>query len=446
MTRPAVAILLLTALASAGAARAGTVYIPLPGVTSVGGATYEAQVAISNPATAGRSIDQVALGTDTDGTQRSGTPSPLSVLAGRTSIVKPVASFRGLLELTSGVDLRYAARLVGTGGTGQLGLFLPVLTSDNLLKSGTTAGLQGLVSTATKSTDLTLINLAKGSAQCTVTLARADGSALGTAATLTLKPLSHRYFANVFSGLVDAGGVTEARAAISCNQSFYTYALLADSATGALSFVGPSGSGASLLSLPGAPDSCPPGATCFDRAGLVHMPTPSFPVARATFPLTAGTVSRFRLEMSVTVNGWYPPDPEGKHLIYWFVINRNIDMPGLLYFRGPTASTALERHGIGLTHPQKLKIVQPFQGEIGHTYRIDNDYDMGRSVYTTTITDQATGVVKATLVGAPNVHSYNTKSGDNILVDMGFKEGAVDDEVPSYNWRYSDIHVEVYYQ
>ena len=32
---------------------------------------------------------------------------------------------------------------------------------------------------------------------------------------------------------------------------------------------------------------------------------------------------------------WYAPDPQGKVLIYWFVIDKNLDMPGMLYFRGP---------------------------------------------------------------------------------------------------------------
>src|SRR5215470_6621042 len=100
MTRSVAVSLLASTLTAAGAAHAGTVYVPLPGVTTVGGATYEAQVSISNPATLGRSIDQVQLPTDSDGTQRSGTPSPLAVMAGRTSVVKPAASFRGLLELT----------------------------------------------------------------------------------------------------------------------------------------------------------------------------------------------------------------------------------------------------------------------------------------------------------------------------------------------------------
>jgi len=450
MTRFASRSLLLAGLcaglSASGAAWAGSVYVPLPGITTVGGAPYETQISISNLGIAARTLNQVLLPNDTDGTQRAGTPPTLVVQPGRTAVLKPAASFGGLLELSGGIEPRYGARLVGTGGAGQLGTYLPVLTSENLIKGGTTLALQGLLSGGTRTADLDLINLGKAAAQCTVNLTRADGSAIGTSASVTLKPLSQRYFANLFNGLIDASGVTEARAAITCNQTFFAFSLLADSATGLITYVGPSGSGASLLAVPGAPESCPAGATCLDHAGLVHMPTPATPVARATFPLAAGVVTRFRLQLDVSVAGFYPLDPDGKHLIYWFVINKNLDMPGLLYFRGPDAYTALARHGMGLTHPQKLKVVSPFQAVPGRTYHVDNDYDMAGGVYTITVTDAATGEVKATLRSTPNVRSFTTRAGDNILIDMGFKEGLVPDEVPSYNWRYSNIHVEVYTQ
>ena len=56
---------------------------------------------------------------------------------------------------------------------------------------------------------------------------------------------------------------------------------------------------------------------------------------RVQFPAPAGVATRLRLTLDVTVGPWYAPDPAGKTLIYWFVINRNFDMAGLLYFRGP---------------------------------------------------------------------------------------------------------------
>ncbi|MES1211590.1 MAG: hypothetical protein ABUL63_04565, partial [Acidobacteriota bacterium] len=148
----------------------------------------------------------------------------------------------------------------------------------------------------------------------------------------------------------------------------------------------------------------------------------------------------------VTVGSWYTGDPDGKHLIYWFVVNKNLDLPGMLYFRGPDQYTAMARHGINLKHPQKIKIVQPFQATPGRTYRVENDYNMAAGTYIVTISDVATGEVKAVLNGVPNVTKYTLKAGDNFLIDMGFPEGAVPDEVPGYGWTWSDARIEVYYQ
>jgi hypothetical protein len=445
MPRPLVRSLFLAALCAAGAAHAGTVYVPSPGLAPVGGSTYEVQISITNNATAASDVKGALLLTDTDGTPRPTPPATVTVQGGRTFVVKPGA-FRGMVELAGGNDMRYSARLVGTG-PGRLGVYLPVITADNLIHGGQTAALQGLAGGSGRSADLTLINLASTASQCTASLVQADGSVLAGPSVFALKPLSHRAIPNLFSG----GLVSEVRAVVSCTQSFFTFALLSDAATGEISYVGPAGNGAAGIGGTTPPvTGCPAGATCFDTKGIVHQPTPAHRVQRVSYPAPAGVATRLRLSLDVTVGPWYAPDPAGKTLIYWFVINRNFDMAGLLYFRGPDPahpaleqSQAIARHGIGLTHPQKLKVQQPFAAEIGHTYHVDNDYDMGRGVYTVTITDTATGVVAAQLVGAPNVRSYNLKATDNLLVDMGFPGTAVD-EVPTDGWTYSNVHVEVY--
>jgi hypothetical protein len=82
----------------------------------------------------------------------------------------------------------------------------------------------------------------------------------------------------------------------------------------------------------------------------------------------------------------------------------------------------------------------------GRTYHVENDYDMGRGIYTVTITDKSTGEVQVVLPDIPNVRSFTTKAGQRFIIDMGFKENAVPDEVPSYNWLYQNIHIEAYNQ
>lgn len=444
MARPLLRSLLLAALCAAGAAHAGTVYVPSPGLAPVGGSTYEVQVSITNTAAAASDVKQALLATDSDGTQRPTPPGTVTVQGGRTSVVKPGAAFRGLLELAGGNDLRYSARLVGTG-PGRLGVYLPVITADNQIKGGQTAALQGLVAGSGRSADLTMINLASTASQCTASLTQADGTLLAGPLTLTLKPLSHRAISNIFSG----GSAAEVRATVSCTQSFFTYALISDAATGEISYVGPAGNGASGIGGTTPPAACPTGATCFDAKGIVHQPTPEHRVQRVMFPAPPGVATRLRMSLDVTVGPWYAPDPAGKTLIYWFVINRNFDMAGLLYFRGPDPAhphldqnLVIARHGIELTHPQKLTLQEPFTAIIGHTYHCDNDYDMARGVYTVTITDTLTGQI-VQLVGAPNVRSWTLKATDNFLIDMGFP-GTNVDEVPTDGWTYSNVHLEVY--
>jgi hypothetical protein len=438
------AVCVLASVLLASAAQAGTVYVPLPGLSQVGTATYETEVLVSNSAAQTATTNQVLLANDTDGTQRPGQPSALQVLGNRTTIAKPGATARGLLELSGSPNLRYAARLSGKGQAGILGVALPVITSENLAPANGTLMLQGLTLTSTRSTHLALVNLARYATQCTVSFVKADGSAMGAPSNVTLKPLSQRYFADVFSTLPGASGLSDTRAAVSCSREFFAYALLTDSATGEVAVVEPSGSGESTLAVPGAEPECPTGATCFEAKGVVHKATTTQPVGRVTFNAPAGVATRLKLTLDVTVGDWYAQDPDGKHLVYWFVINRNQDMPGMLYFRGPDQYTAMARHGIALKHPDKVKIVTPFQGVPGRTYRIVNDYDMGKGSYTVTVMDVATGEIKATLTGAPNVSKFTLKTGDRFLIDMGFPEGVTPDEVPGFNWTWSDVRVEVY--
>ena len=430
----------LLAFALAASAQAGTVYVPLPGLTQAGSASYEAEVTVANSAAAAANVNQYLMAADTDGTQRPSPATGLQVPANVTMVVKPGAAFRGLFELSGSPNLRYGARLSGQGQAGALGVGLPVVTSENLVAAGGSLTLQGLTSTATRSTNLMLVNVSKFASQCTYSLVRLDGTAIGGPVAVNLKPLSAVYRENVLAG----NTLTDARATVSCTREFFAYALMADSATGEVAVVEPSGSGESSLSVPGAEPECPVNATCFTSRGVVHRPTPSAPVARLAFNAPAGVTRRLKLTLDVTVGSWYPQDPDGKHLIYWFVVNRNQEMPGMLYFRGPDAYTAMARHGIGIKHAQKIKIVKPFQGIPGRTYRVVNDYDMGGGKYTVTITDLASGEVKTVLNGVPNVPQMTLKTGDRFLIDMGFPEGAIPDEVPTFGWTYSDVLVEVY--
>lgn len=426
---------------STGVARAGTVYVPLPGVTTVGTATWEAEITVANGSTQALAVTGLLFPYDTDGTQRVGlTPTPYNVGAAQTTVLRPGASFVGLAEFAGSPSARYAARLAGHGALGQMGVALPVITSANTVAGGGGLSLQGLAGSATRSTSVVLVNLGKLSGQCTVTLLNASGGVVGTPSNLNLKPLSQLAVVNAFNGL---GALADARAHVTCTRDFFAYALMTDSSTGEVAVVEPSGNGESTLTRPGEEAACPINASCYSST-LLFRPTPANPVGHVIFPSPGNkVVKRLRLSLDVTVGEWYPADPDGKHLIYWFVINKNVDMPGMLYFRGNEAYTAFARWGIGLKHEQKKKHVEPFQAIPGHTYHVVNDFDMGAGQYTITISDVGTGQVVLTMVDVPNVAQVTLKSTDRFLIDMGFKEGVTPDEVPSFNgWVYTNIRME----
>ena len=311
-------------------------------------------------------------------------------------------------------------------------------------EGGESLSLRGLHASESMATDLSLVNLSKSANRCTLALADGNGVGIGPVITLTLRGLEERPFLNAFERLVGAEGVSDARATVSCSQGFSAYAFVTDRTQGRADLVSPEASLDAVQALPALAEACPAGAVCFDSPGVIHVPEPSKPVGRVAFPAPAGVARRLRLTLDVTVGDWYPKETNGKHLIYWFVINKNIDMPGLLYFRGPGKNQAFGRHGIGLTHPQKIKIIKPFAAQPGRTYHVENDYDMAAGTYTIRVTEVGTGKVKVTLRGRPNLASYAIKPGSKFLVDMGFPPDKVATEVPSYDWVYSNVHVEAY--
>jgi hypothetical protein len=448
MSRPVAHCLLLALLCTAGVAHAGVVYVPLPPVPDNLAGTYETRVSIQNDSPAAQSFERVLLAPALPGALQK---SRLTVAAGAASELRLPGSAAGMLQVsTDAASLRPTARLVGQDPK-QQAVDLPVITAADGFEGGQRLALEGLLASASVTTNLALVNLAKTDNRCTLALATADGTSLGPATSFMLRGEENRSFLNLFERVIEPGSVVEtaARASLSCEQSFYSYALVADGISGRLDVVEPQeDSLPEDRTKPTTVPTCPAGAICFDAPGVVNIPVPppGFPVARVTFPAPAGVAKRFLLSIDVTVANWYKPDPAGKNLIYWFVVNKNIDMPGLLYFLGPNKYEAFARHGMGLKHPQKIKVIKPFAAQIGHTYHVVNDYNMAGQTYTVTVTDKGTGKVPVTLHSRPNVTTYTVKPGSNFLIDTCFYPGKVPTEVPSYGWTYANVHVEAYMQ
>jgi hypothetical protein len=317
---------------------------------------------------------------------------------------------------------------------------------------GSAVELRGLPVSAATTANLGFVNLAPMANRCSLAFVGEDGTDLLPSITMTLRAFEERPLLDAFEGLEALEG-GQATAAVSCDGAFSAFAVLADGAgeatrTIAAEKAAPALAVRAFLPLANKALACSAGATCFDAEGVVHEPGPPpgppLPVGRVAFPAPAGTAKRLVLSLDVKVGPWFPSEPSGKHLIYWFVVNKNPDMPGLLYFRGPGKNEAFARHGMQLPHARKIKVIKKWAAEVGRTYHIVNDYDMAGNRYTVTISDAQTGEVQVVLSSRPNVSSYVVKAGAKFLVDMGFYPGKVPTEVPSYGWRYSNLHVEVF--
>lgn len=417
-------------------------YVPYAANATVRGLTLTTQIRVHNDSDATATLTYlfVAQGTSSVGIDRETAPIAVSVAPHATvgfGNWVPAGQV-GWLEIAAGPEIAITARLSGTPATGTkgFGAEIPVVTSDRAVAAGETALLPGLASkTGQKVTDAVLINLATDPAVCAVEVFKSSGSR-EQVQEIDLPGL----IASPLADLLAAAGIPEsndATAAVTCDQTAYSFALVHQLKTSQIFFVDPAGRGEP------PPDACPASSICLEKPGLVHQPTPAKPVGRVTFDAPVGTFRRITLSLDVTVGGWFDDDPDGKHLIFWFVINKNLDMLGMLYFRGPEAYTALVRHGIGLPHADKIKIVdKDFQAQNGHTYHVVNDYDMGANQYTVTIIDKADGKVKSTIRGVPNVDSVTLGAADNLVIDMAFPEGGVD-EVPAYGWQFRDILIEL---
>lgn len=254
MTRRIFGCLLIALCGLAGPAFAETAYVPVV-ATDTGDTTFETRVMISNTGAADSEFRTYFIPSDTDGVDRpDGAGQGVVLLGGATFRTEPEAKGLGIFEIASDDDqLAYHARMVGQDAGGEiLAAEIPVITSRNAIPAGQTAHLQGWVRNFVR-TDFGLINLGSGEAECRIDIRRADGLAIATGITGTWQPLSQRHFPDAL-GLLGLDQTAQIRAAITCDQTFYPYAVILDPETGVALFIEPSASSGNGLSDPGDDD------------------------------------------------------------------------------------------------------------------------------------------------------------------------------------------------
>ncbi len=446
--RPLVGVLLSLSFLTAQAAHAGTAYIPLPGITTLGPVTYETRVTVTNSLGQESTVNYLQLGTAVDGTLRQGvTATPLNVAASRTSVLKPTASFRGLLELTGAAGFQYSARLVGTGaGSAGLGAELPVITSDTLGLANKMLVVQGLKSSGATTADIVIINLGKTTATCSARVARADGSSAINTVQLSLLPLSYNFFPNIF--VAEANGISDARVEVTCTNDFYAYGQMTNTTTGEISIATPSGTSDSTLTPPGDTTpttglTCAAAGTsvCYVFPGLIHTAGRGDEDRSINLTPPVFSYSSVKLHMEFQVNGFYPPST-GAHLVLYFVRNRNKDMFANVFLRGPSRNSLTLRHGFNQVHGDKAKIERGFVAQNGATYALDYDFDPVKKTITLHISQGGTLLLE--IKDKPNVNRVQIETGDKIIIGLGNPGNNPTVEPASIGWKYSNIKVEFF--
>lgn len=422
---------------------AGKVYVPLAVDGNVHALSFRTDAWIANATGQAVEFSSHFIAVNQDGTER---PDE----SGKGTRVLPGGSFKisglaendslGVLEIDLPEGAVASARLVAVHPLfgESLGTDVPLVSGDNLFLGGETAHVQGWErEEGIVMTDFGVLNLTGEPNECQVSVFRANGNQIQSTALLPLKPLSNVHFGDAL-GILQEKNLGFARAEVTCSESFYPYSTLVNLETGEVSFLTPSASGDAGLLDPGA--DCPPGAYCLRRNGTVFVPSRSSPVGAVDLTVPQGTYSRVDMTFDVTLGGWYPQNPDGRHNVFWLVRNNNRDMFGFLNVSGPGSDTILLRHGFGQRHTAKAKLQRGLRLTPGQTYQFQYVYDTAQRVVHV-IVRNPNGDEILRMTGAPDIGSIGIGPGDDVILTFGFKEHINPQEVPTYGWAYRNLEV-----
>lgn len=253
-------VLAAAALAWAGTAAAGTVYLPLAINGALDGKTYKSYVWVTNGSggpqeVSVRYIPQDTRGIDPNASTVTGT---LNVGPGQTFKLAVGQAGVGMVEFSGADDVIYSGRIesLTPGGIVRSSAHLPLVGSDNVIPAGVVAHIQGgersLSGTASH---FGLNTFGAEDGECTIEIFRADGSQIQSTVTLVGPALGQRWFPDAFD-ILDEPSISDARFEVTCNVPFLPFTTIFASDPDSTQFVLPSITGAQNLgpAAPGAQD------------------------------------------------------------------------------------------------------------------------------------------------------------------------------------------------
>lgn len=419
-------------------------YVPLAANVALGGATYRTLLIATNTGATPFGFSVTFLPSGTDGTAGSPQPATFTLPAGVTLRLYNAIpqGARGMLALSGAAEIVVSARVEALAANGGVlaSAQVPVIGAADSFSAGQQAQLQGLESSASgATTDFGLMNLSGNAAHCTVESFRAGGARIAAPVSLLVPALSNNDFRGALTSL-GAASIRDARFAVTCDQTFGTYALV----------YRPGGPETVVLtpapSLSG--DLTPPpvdaGGVSFNLPGQFANGSTA---ASFDLPLQAGTqYGQAHIEFDVLLDHWHPAIPlnpmfhnvasfrrsagaRRDRVLYWgLILKGSGDFRTILDMGIPPGANdgTIIHSGAGPWRPH-------------NTYHLVFDYDAAAGTIVFEAFQNGTRVQR--LSGPLNNADISNQPGKTVSVDFsspGIGDGAY---FPTLGWTYSNLAV-----
>jgi hypothetical protein len=383
----------LSLFACAVPALAGTVYVPLAADRQVGNAQYQTQVRVINQADAAERFEGV-------GTQ------------------------------------------------------IPAVSSRDLFPAGVTSQLYNLERSRDRFSAVGILNAGSRTASCTADLFHSDGAALGSA-RFSLAPLSHRQFGDPLRTVFQQSEIAAVRAAISCDQPFYPYAVTFQPAAGQASWHFPARQEpealvpadevleSQTLAAQALCGAAQPGIQCFQQPGIFFTPARGALTKRIELPFPNKVeYKKVRVQIDVTHGAWFAKRPDGIHNIFWLAQGTNPDRIGYVNARGPKRHLVYAVHHIGA--PKTIdgrRLVEEMRTNPGSTYHYDYTFDAANHRVDFVVRDSQGRQLLHRVDNTTFTRRIFTRTY-KYLIDFGLKDEAAD--APTLGWKYANLKVEFF--
>lgn len=427
---------------------AAEVYVPALNPVANDGSRSETELWISNAGTTGDTAKAAFLAADTDGTQRSGIPTSVTVFAKSSVNVTHVAQSGkfGLVAVEVGSGLLVEGRIVSTSASGGVVVSrVPVISDATKLAAGSKAELLGLERNPEggRIVHFGVVNLGTAAASCQVAFFGVDGSQVGSTVTLALKPVSLLHFQDAL-GTLGAGRISGVRGEVSCNQPFYAYAGTFGWPSSHYLFTTPSGTVASNGG--GGPSTPPtsPGNIVFERTGLVHEATTAVPKGKVTVTVPRDlSLKRLVLDMDVVPGPWNLEKVPGNHAIVWLYRGkfRSNTVANVNAF-GPGKYTVKFNQNVDLPAGQITAAEGSLTFQQGTRYHLHYVYDAENALVTATVSSGGQ-TLRALSAAATAVNRHLTVPAAGMNAEFGHYFGQEGPEVASVGWKYYDLRIEM---